>query len=879
MKTDDVRRLYLEFFEGKKHKVLPSDSLIPENDETLLFTSAGMNQFKKQFMGKNIKYSKVTTCQKCLRTGDLEKVGKTPYHHTFFEMLGNFSFGDYFKKEAIGWAWEFLTEILKIRPELLWVSVYEDDKEAYDAWRDIIKVPKERIIECGDKDNYWPPEAILKGPNGPCGPCSEIYYDKGKNYGCTGKDCKPGCSCKRFIEIWNLVFTQFKREGAIGKKGRLVPLPNKNIDTGMGLERMAQVMQGVDSNFEIDIFKALTDYIANNIEKGNAQNTASVNVISDHIRAAVFAIGDGVIPSNEERGYVIRKLIRNSKFMLLHLGIKEPFLYKLAPLVVESMKNAYPELEKRHKNIASMILEEEKKYDELMHALPLREKEFRGKNIKNSADAGIKAFEFYDTFGIPKDITIKWAENILGKNYKEGPFNAGYKVDMDAQRERARKGSQIKNEIFTENFQDEIAGLKPTIFLGYEKLESKGRVLAILDKDKKVTESGVKDEIGVILNQTPFYAAGGGQAADRGILKGKNFEAEVRNVEAVNSIYIHTIKLESGKIKVNDSIAASVDKERRLATAKNHTATHLLQAALRSVLGTHIEQAGSLVDEKRLRFDFTHFKQVSTQELKRVEELVNTYIRNNDNVGVNIMSLDEAKKKNILAFFKEKYGKTVRVVKSGGYSRELCAGTHIDSTGSIGLFKIISENSIASGTRRIEAVTAKEAIAFINEKGDILRELEKLFKVDSVRIYAAAQELFKENQRIKKELNGLKMNSLKDQIDIIISKAKTKKNIKIVTYKFDDFDMNSLRLITDMIKDKLKTAIIVLASVLNNRVNLIAALSDDLVKKGLNAHEIIQILNKELGSKGGGRPNLAQAGGGNPSKLKSVLDKVDEIIL
>ncbi len=902
MKTDDLRETFLDFFKSKKHEILPSGSLIPKDDPTLLFTSAGMNQFKRQFMGKDIKYKRVATVQKCLRTGDLNEVGKTPYHHTFFEMLGNFSFGDYFKKEAIAWAWEFLTERLKLKPESLWVSVYKNDEETFKIWKDKIKVPEDKIIEKGDKENFWPSEAITKGPNGPCGPCSEIYYDRGRGKGCKRKTCKPGCSCNRFIEVWNLVFTQYVREGSIGKRAKLTPLPNKNIDTGMGLERMAQVVQNVDSNFKIDIFKPIVDYIVKNTNakcKRNDDYLFKVHAVCDHVRAATFAVSEGVIPSNEERGYVVRKLIRRSVDFISSLGINKPFLYKIVPVVSDVMSKPYPELKKRRENISQIILEEEKKYLDIMTHMPkiIEEKvkkimdQFTEKEKLSSRDEIAKAlgqisFELRDTYGATEVMTEQKIISILKKDYGLTnidkrfikKYKKTYKENMLEQKKRSRQKSQMKDEIFTKSLEDELADIKPISFAGYERLKIKSKVIAIMKDGKRVNEAKKSDEIQIILDKTPFYAESGGQVGDTGIIRVDRFEAEIYDTKVLNSMHLHYAKVKSDKIKVNQVIEAMVDNERRLKIAKNHTATHLLQFALREVLGSHVEQSGSLVDDKRLRFDFTHFKQIKEEQLERIEEIVNNHIQSNHQVRSEIMKLQEAKRKQVLAFFKEKYSQIVRVVSIGDISRELCGGTHVDSTGKIGLFKIISEGSIASGIRRIEAVTSNEALKFINREARALGEVKKLLKTDLTHLHENIQNLIEENKKLKKEISSFKINSSKMKIDKILTQAKTKKHTKIVICKLDDADMNSLRLINDMIRQKADSVVSVLASIIKNKVILIVGLSKDLAKKDLNANNIIQKINKELNSKGGGRPDLAQAGGGDPRKLKKALDKAYKII-
>ena len=877
MKTDAIRTKYLNFFKKKGHKILPSDSLVPENDPTLLFTSAGMNQFKAQFMGKNIDYPKVTTCQKCLRTGDLDEVGKTPYHHTFFEMLGNFSFGDYFKKEAISWAWEFIIDELKIDSDKVWVSVYTDDDEAFKIWHEEIGLSEERIVRLGAKDNFWPSDAITNGPNGPCGPCSEIYVDRGLKKGCGKKDCKPGCSCRRFVEVWNLVFTQFKRDGEIGKKGKLSPLPSKNIDTGMGLERIAQVMQDVDSNFEIDIFKPIVDFILKYVNKKiDSVLLNKVYTVADHMRAVVFSIGDGVIPSNEERGYVIRKLIRRSKHILSEIKASELSLNKMVPIISKVMKSTYPLIEKRRDNIAQIILEEEKKFEDIMQILPVKKSEFNKKAI-DSALAGELAFEYHDTYGIPREISLEWAETKLKKDFKKHSFENTFNKCMKSQKERSRMKSQIKAEIFTEGMEHQLEGLPKTKFVGYRSLDAESVILELFKNGKKVSSLKSKDEGYVVLKETPFYAESGGQVADKGIIKNKKSETEVLDVNIAYGYYFHKIKMISGEIKKKDKVGAQVDIIRRRSIAKNHTATHLLQAALRQVLGEHVEQSGSYVDDKRLRFDFTHFKQVDKKDIYKIERIVNSFIQENKPVTIKKMKLEEAQKKNILAFFKEKYSEVVRVVSVGDISLELCGGTHIDASGSIGLIKIVSECSIASGIRRIEAVTGTEALRLVEDQEKTLDGLKELLKTNTKNIAQSIEDLQKENKELKNELGNFKVNKSKNLVDDLIAKAKKIENAPIIISKIEG-NMNSMRTMADIIRQKDKNAVVVLAAENEGKVQLLIAATDNMIIKGVKANEIIIKINTILGSKGGGRPNLAQAGGGQVNKIDTALKEAEKII-
>ena len=678
MNTDTLRQKYLDFFAAKGHKVIASSSLVPADDPTLLFTCAGMNQFKNEFLGRVSDFRRAVTCQRCLRTDDLDKVGQTASHHTFFEMLGNFSFGSYFKEEAIAWAWEFLTGELKLNPDSLWVSVYQDDEEAFNIWRTKIGISEEKIVRLGAKDNFWPANAIEDGPNGPCGPCSEIFFDYGKDSDCKRKECSPGCSCGRFVEIWNLVFTQFNRKD----KGILEPLPNKNIDTGMGLERMASVMQGVKSNFEIDIFKPIIQTILD--YRPSTIDYRPINSIADHIRAIVFAIYDGVIPSNEQRGYVVRKLIRKAEFHGLSLGIKEPFLRKLVPAVSKIFDPAYPELTAKSAYIAEIILNEEKAFTSTLSDAPrILENEFKSQENRETR-SGETAFKLHDTYGIPLEITISWAKE-NGFEINEEAFNRCLKE----QQERSKKSSKLSASVFSGEALD--LKLPPTEFLGYHSLSlDAAKILKIIKDGIPQAEVSQGDHCRIILDKTPFYAESGGQAADQGkILNAENVFL-VEDVQKNGKIYLHCGRVISGKFKEQDTVRPQTDAALRQAIARAHTATHILQSALRHILGAQIQQAGSLVSPDRLRFDFNHLQKISPEELKQIEDLVIKNILRALEVKVQETSLAQAKETGALAFFGDKYEENVRVVEIGDFSRELCAGTHLKNSANVGVFKIIS---------------------------------------------------------------------------------------------------------------------------------------------------------------------------------------------
>ncbi|MDD5166326.1 MAG: alanine--tRNA ligase [Candidatus Omnitrophica bacterium] len=869
MKTDIIRDRFLDFFKSKKHKLVESDSLVPAGDPTVLFTPAGMNQFKKEFLGYDSGFSRAATSQRCLRTDDLDKVGKTTGHHTFFEMLGNFSFGDYFKEEAIAWAWEFLTKELKIKEDKLWASVYKDDEEAYRIWKDKIKLPAKKIVRLGDKENFWPSEAKTKGPNGPCGPCSEIFYDLGKDIGCGESACDPSCSCGRFIEIWNLVFTQFNRK----EGGLLEPLPNKNIDTGMGLERLAAVMQGAKNNFETDLFQPLIEEIARNTPRSPNLKSPDIYAIVDHIRAIVFAIYDGVLPSNEERGYVVRKLIRKSTLHLMALGMKQPFLYKLVPVLSEIMRKPYPELALRQENIAEIILAEEKNFYSTISLSPdLFKEKFSGFLKKqDSRKAGKVAFMLYDTYGIPLELTKDW----LDKNKIDFSLE-DFNQELKQQKDRSKLNSAMKGDVFDVN-QLHLPNTK-TSFSGYLNYEAKAKILKIIKDNTPAKKINKGEEAKIILDKTVFYPESGGQVGDTGqLIKGRNI-FQVTDTQKFDKVIVHKGKVLEGSFKDKDELKASVDIERRLAIARNHTATHLLQAALRKVLGGHVKQQGSLVAADRLRFDFTHFKDVNEEELDRIEEIVNGYILNNCELNVVQMSLPEAKKKGALAFFGEKYESKVRMVSIGNFSKELCGGTHLEATGSIGLFKITQESSVASGVRRIEAVTGLSAYKMVKEEEGILKDASLILNVNKEKL---AQELAMRLSRLKaleKQANVQKMENLKVSLDELIGKAETIKDVKVIVSVMENLDMDLLRKNVDLIKQKTTNTVIALGSKNRGRALLVIGITQDLNQKGLDASKLILNLGQVIGGSGGGRKDFAQAGGSKPENFEQAFNELKNII-
>jgi alanyl-tRNA synthetase len=876
MTADILREKFLAFFKAKNHKIIDSDSLVPKDDPTVLFTPAGMNQFKKEFMGFDSGFKRAATSQRCLRTDDLEKVGKTSAHHTFFEMLGNFSFGDYFKKEAIIWAWEFLTEELSIDSDRLWVSVYQDDDEAYNIWKDQVKIPERKIVRLGDKDNFWPAEAKTKGPNGPCGPCSEIFYDFGPGVGCGEKICDPSCSCGRFVEIWNLVFTQFNRK----EDASLEPLPNKNIDTGMGLERLAAVMQGKQNNFETELFQPIIQEIIRGLSsQGTVPEKKVLYAVADHLRAVVFSIYDGITPSNEGRGYIVRKIIRKSVMHLRSLGINKPFLSLLVGQLAQIMRLSYPDLRDRQEEIARVILNEETNFINtlsLSSSLVSNEVEKLSTMLKNdpiengfiiasvntSGCLGLAAFRLYDTNGIPLEIT---KDELAKKQIKLNPnFEVAFVGGLEKQKNLSKSFSKMKGDVFDAKG----LGLKldATEFVGYKENSTEAKVLAILKEGKEKSEVLAGDNLQIVLDQTPFYAESGGQIGDTGkLINGKNV-FEVSDTQKIDNVILHIGKISSGSFKNGDLVTAQINLERRQDIARNHTATHILQAVLRQVLGNHVQQQGSLVTAEKFRFDFTHPKGLTKEEILKVEETANRYVNNDYAVGCRQMAFNEAKKTGALAFFEEKYGECVRVVTVGDISKELCGGTHLTSIGEISLIKITSESSVASGVRRIEGVTAGLARQFIKDQE---QQAAEEFKKNS-----QLKELKEQEKKRSAEINKI----LPVRAAELADKSVTLNGINTVFSVENNLEMNSLRLLTDMIKVKLNRAVIALGSETDGKASLIVGLTQDLCAKGLSAKDIIIQVAPLIGGSGGGRGDFAQAGGSMPENFMLAFDKLRDII-
>jgi alanyl-tRNA synthetase len=851
MTTNEIRTKFLDFFKSKGHSIVASDSLVPKDDPTVLFTTAGMQQFKPQFLGHIEGYTRAATCQKCLRTDDLDVVGKTDFHHTFFEMLGNFSFGDYFKKDAIHWAWEFLTAVLSIPAPKLWVSVYQEDDEAYKIWLDEIKVPAPRIIKLGDKSNFWPSNARLNGPNGPCGPCSEIFYDYGVNPACPkGDKCDPDCSCGRFSEVWNLVFTQFNRKDG----GVLEPLPAKNIDTGMGLERLAAVVQGKKSNYDTDNFAAILKVIKDTFAANGTKATESeFRIIADHIRAVCIGIADGVMPSNEGRGYVIRKLIVDMSDLAIRSGIEKPVIYAFADVVIERFRGPYQELSSKAHEIKELIQRIEEAFIKIR-----REKipELKERVIKAKDDPqklGEIFFLYRDTYGLPIETissTTAGTQCVTKQNQQDALRN--YEERMQQQKERSRAGSKMTGDVFLD--QDFTLNLPKTEFLGYKETKAEVTVLKVTHKEDKVYQ--------IILNRTPFYAESGGQVGDTGYLTGPAGKIRVEDTRKINDIYVHYGLIE-GEIREGDKMQAVIDEPRRRAIMRNHTATHLLQAALRETLGTHIKQQGSLVEEGRLRFDFTHPKGVNPKEVEKIENRVSDFIHRGDKVMTDVLPLEEARKRGALAFFAEKYGQTVRVVSIGDYSKEFCGGTHVSSTGDIEAIKIVSEGSVAQGIRRMEALTGKKAVDdFLHKKSQ-----------ESAAI-AQVQRVKQEEMNVQKAY----FEKLKSSVDERIQSGETVKGASLIIRSLENIDVSLLRKLSDLLKQKVKSGVFVLGAKGDQDVSVVLSVTDDLVARGIKADELMSQITPLMDGSGGGRPQLAQAGSKQPQKLDGALARAREIV-
>ena len=864
---NDLREKYLSFFESKGHLRLPGFSLIPNNDKSLLLINSGMAPMKKFFTGEEIPpRNRVCTCQKCIRTPDLERVGHTARHGTYFEMLGNFSFGDYFKEEAIPWAWEFLTETLEIPADLLWPSIYEQDEEAFVIWKEKIGVPEEHIVRLGKADNFW------EHGSGPCGPCSEIYFDRGLKYGCGSPDCKPGCDCDRFMEIWNNVFSQFNNDG----NGNYTELAQKNIDTGMGLERLACVMQGVDNLFEVDTVRRILDTVCQISGKSygdDKDDDISIRVITDHVRSATFMISDGVIPSNEGRGYVLRRIIRRACRHGKLLGINGMFLKGLCEIVIEQNKDAYPELLKKSEYVLRVIVLEEERFNSTIDAglgilsTIISDAKAAGTTTLSGADA----FKLYDTFGFPIDLTREIAEE-SGLSVNDEEFTAL----MNEQKARAR-AARGNVSGWSDSSKSLLENLAETEFVGYTENACEAKVLAIITDEESVDEIS-EGEFSVILDKTAFYGEGGGQVGDTGVITANGASLTVLDTKKTNGIYIHECKLESGALKVGDTVSASIDVSRRNAIRRNHSSAHLLQAALRAVLGTHVEQAGSYVDEHRVRFDFTHLAAMTAEEIAKVEALVNENILVAENCETIVTTPDEAKKMGAMALFGEKYGSEVRVVKIGSASTELCGGTHVANTGAIGLFKIISESSVAAGVRRIEGTTGLGVLTLLGERDALILETARELKSPNVQAIAKkAASLQGELREAKRELDSANSKLSEIKTESLLSGLKTVGAFKLLTAKVD-MRPDAARGLCDTVKAKNPDAVAVFAAVADGKLNFVACAGTDAVRAGAHAGNILRDISAICGGKGGGRPDSAMSGGRDLDKVDEALAKVEEIL-
>ena len=874
--VNELRKMYLDFFESKDHLQKGSYSLVPHNDNSLLLINAGMAPLKPYFTGQEIPPKRrMTTCQKCIRTGDIENVGKTARHLTFFEMLGNFSFGDYFKTEAIHWSWEFLTEVVGLEADRLYPSIYYEDDEAFQIWNEEIGIPADKITrfyrdEDGKCDNFWEHGA------GPCGPCSEIYYDRGIEYGCGKPDCKVGCDCDRFMEVWNNVFTQFEGDG----KGNYTELSQKNIDTGMGLERLAVVVQDVNSVFDIDTMKAIRDKIcqmAHTEYKSDEKKDISIRLITDHIRSATFMISDGIMPSNEGRGYVLRRLIRRAARHGRLLGIQGTFLHELSNTVIEESKDGYPELEDKKNFIFKVLSEEENKFNRTIdQGLSILNQQMEAmKNANQQVLDGEEAFKLYDTYGFPLDLTQEILEE---KGYSLD--ESGFESCMNRQREMARKARKVTNYMGADvTVYESLDPSITSVFVGYDKLEADSKICAITTETEVMQALSQGDMGTIITEETPFYATMGGQDGDKGIIRAKNSEFVVKDtIKLLGGKIAHIGQVEKGIFEVGQTVTLQVEAAARAATCKNHSATHLLQKALRLVLGEHVEQAGSLVTKDRLRFDFTHFSAMTKEEIDKVEKLVNEQIGQAVDVITREMSLEDAKKTGAMALFSEKYDEKVRVVSMGDFSIELCGGTHVANTSQISMFKIVSESGVAAGVRRIEALTGSGVLSYYAALNEYLESACKAAKAEPEQLAKKIESLQEEMKALQSENASLKSKAASSSLGDVMNQVEEINGIKVLAVKVEGADMNGLRDLGDQLKEKLKDAMILLASAPEGKVNLVAMATQSAMAKGGHAGNLIKGVASLVGGGGGGRPNMAQAGGKNPAGIDNALAEAKKLM-
>lgn len=869
--VNELRKMFLDFFESKGHLAMKSFSLVPHNDNSLLLINSGMAPLKPYFTGQEIPpRTRVTTCQKCIRTGDIENVGKTARHGTFFEMLGNFSFGDYFKREAIKWSWEFLTEVVGLDADRLYPSVYEEDEEAYEIWNKEMGIAPERIFKFGKADNFW------EHGSGPCGPCSEIYYDRGEKYGCGRPDCTVGCECDRYMEIWNNVFTQFDNDG----KGHYEELEQKNIDTGMGLERLASIVQDVDSIFDVDTLKALREHICTlaGTEYGKEYSKdVSIRVITDHIRSVTFMISDGIMPSNNGRGYVLRRLLRRACRHGRILGIEGQFLTKLCETVINGSKDGYPELEEKKDAIFNVIRQEEEQFnktiDQGLGILSEMIQEMTEK--KETTLSGENAFKLYDTYGFPLDLTKEILEE-KGFDIDE----EGFKTSMEEQRVKARKARGVSNYMGADaTVYDEIDPSVTTEFVGYDHLTYDSDITVLTTENEIVNTLSEGEKGTIFVNRTPFYATMGGQEGDKGLITTEHAEFAVEEtVKLLGGKVGHVGKVTKGSFTVGDAVNLSVEENGRANTCKNHSATHLLQKALKTVLGSHVEQKGSLVTPDRLRFDFVHFSAMTPEEIAKTEELVNAEIAKNNAVITEVMNIEQAKATGAMALFGEKYEEDVRVVSMGDFSKELCGGTHVANTGMITTFKILSEAGVASGVRRIEALTGDGVFVYYREMEKELNEAAKVAKATPAQLKDKVEHMLSEIKSLQSEVEALKSKLAKDALGDVMNQITEVKGIKLLATAVEDVDMNGLRDLGDQLKEKLGEGVVVIASSANGKVNLIAMATDGAMEKGAHAGNLIKGIAALVGGGGGGRQNMAQAGGKNPAGIPDAIAKVQEVL-
>ncbi|MBO8170091.1 MAG: alanine--tRNA ligase [Thermoanaerobacteraceae bacterium] len=877
MKGNELREKFLKFFESKGHTIVPSSSLVPANDPTLLFTNAGMVQFKDVFLGLDKRaYTRATTAQKCVRAGgkhnDLDTVGRTARHHTFFEMMGNFSFGDYFKRDAIKYAWEFLTEVIGLEPERLWATIYLDDDEAHDLWVELTDIPEERIVRMGEKDNFW-----SMGDTGPCGPCSEIIYDRGEEYRCNAPKCALGeCDCDRWLEIWNLVFMQYNRD----EDGNMTPLPRPSIDTGMGLERVASVLQNVDSNFDTDLIRPLITAIEEMSGKTYYGDDRGFpfRVIADHARACTFLISDGVLPSNEGRGYVLRRILRRAVRFGKVLEMEIPFLYRFVPKVVEILGEAYPEITQKQEQIAQIVKIEEERFKATLNEgmKVVNEMIAKVKQEGRSTISGKEAFMLYDTYGFPLDLT----EDIAEENELEVDTK-GFEKAMEEQRERARAARGDAREwddaVVLSGLLQEV---EPTKFVGYDMLTSESTVQALIVDGEKVDRVSAGQKFGLVVAESPVYPEGGGQIGDRARLTGHGCQGQVTDCKRLpDGKIIHETMLDEGQLAVGDRVTLAVFAQTRYNTQRNHSATHLLHRALKEVLGDHVEQAGSLVTNDRLRFDFTHFSALTEEQLQQVEERVNQQIFADLQVEAFETAYEQAKEMGAIALFGEKYGDTVRVVKMGNYSMELCGGTHVKNTAQIGIFKIVSETGVGAGMRRIEAVTGPRAYEYVSGRMAKAEETARILKTKPDEIDQKAEQLVARVKELERKVTSLQDRLANYQSEDLLKQVRHVDGVPLLAVQVQVANMEALRSMADVLRDKLGSGVIVLGAVIEDKVNFVSVVTKDWVDKGLHAGKLIGQVAKVAGGGGGGRPDMAQAGGRQPDKIAAALDQAAGVVM